>query len=198
MRIYKSIKKVIQELNPGVVVIDLLLNAGIDACYSLNREFVVSSPNNPLDLSRDRQPWLKGFWYYPTYDLPPRPGRETPSDFFSPFARTGAGVAFPVPWSDLPSNIMASVTLIWKMVMSPEITRLIKYRNAHGLPGWLPMASAPTCAAHIICPGIRETEFPLVMPSNLGLYGPIVLDTTPIEDVDPDLNRWLNRGKYIA
>ena len=59
------------------------------------------------------------------------------------------------------------------------------------------MASAPTRAAHVICPGVRETEFPLVMPSNLGLYGPIVLDTTRIEDVDPDLDRWLDRGKTV-
>jgi hypothetical protein len=61
-------------LNPAVVVIDFLLNPAIDACYSLNREFVMSSPNNPLDVSKAHQPWLKGFWYYPTFVLSSRRG----------------------------------------------------------------------------------------------------------------------------
>ena len=92
---------------------------------------------------------------------------------------------------------MASIALIWKMATSPEINGLIKYRNARGLLGRLPMESAPTRASHVICPGVRETEFPLVVPDNLGLYGPIVLDTTPIEDSGPDLNRWLDRGETV-
>ena len=70
MRICDSIKRVIEELNPGIVVVDSLLNAGFDACYSLNRRFVVSSPNTPMDVARAHQPWLKGFWYYPTFVLP--------------------------------------------------------------------------------------------------------------------------------
>jgi hypothetical protein len=69
MRIHESIKKVIEELDPGVVVVDHLLNAGIDACDSLKREFVINSPNTLLDLSRALQPWLKGFWYYPAFVL---------------------------------------------------------------------------------------------------------------------------------
>ena len=81
--------------------------------------------------------------------------------------------------------------------MSPEITELIKYRNAHGLPGRLPMESAITRATHVICSGVRETDFPLVIPDWLGLYGPITLDTTPIEVSDPGLYQWLNRGKTV-
>jgi len=81
--------------------------------------------------------------------------------------------------------------------MSPEISELVKYRNARGLPGWLPVGTAPTRAPHIICPGVPELDFPLVMPKNLGLYGPIVLDTNTVEIVDPELNQWLNRGETV-
>ena len=70
MRLCDSIKRIIEELNPGVVVIDSLMNAGFDACHSLNQKFVVSSPNTPMDLVREHQPWLKGFWYYPLF-VPP-------------------------------------------------------------------------------------------------------------------------------
>ena len=67
MRICDSIKNIITGLDPDVVVVDFLLNAGFDACYSLNREFVLSSPNTILDVARGQQPWMKGFWKYPMF-----------------------------------------------------------------------------------------------------------------------------------
>ena len=67
MRIVHSIVKLIEELNPTVVVIDNFFNPGFDACHSTNRKFVMCSPNTPMDLTRVYQPWLKGFWYYPMF-----------------------------------------------------------------------------------------------------------------------------------
>jgi len=72
VRICDSIKKIIQGINPDIVVVDRLLNAGFDACYSLNCRFVMSSPNTPLDIERWHLPWLKVFWYYPMFVLPIR------------------------------------------------------------------------------------------------------------------------------
>jgi hypothetical protein len=94
-------------------------------------------------------------------------------------------------------NLMASLALTWKAVTSPEIPAFNKYRNAHGLTGHLPLLSAPTRAAHIICPAIRETDFPLSIPDNLALYGPIILDSAPIEVSDPELNHWLEGGETV-
>ena len=94
-------------------------------------------------------------------------------------------------------NITAALTFIWKMVRSPEVAALNKCRNSHGLPGRLSRQSAITRAVHVICPSVRETEFPMVIPDYLGLYGPIVLDTTPIGISDSDLNTWLNRGETV-
>jgi len=59
------------------------------------------------------------------------------------------------------------------------------------------MKSVGIRAAHVICPSVREIDFPLVVPDWLGLYGPIVLDTTTIETSDPELYQWLNRGKTV-
>ena len=67
MRIYYSTKKVIEELKPTLVVIDSLLSAAFEACYSSNQRFVMNSPNTPLDVTRLHQPWLKGLWYYPLF-----------------------------------------------------------------------------------------------------------------------------------
>jgi hypothetical protein len=60
MRIYNSIVKLIEELDPSTVVVDGLLSAGSDACHSLNRRFVVSAPTPPADVAKEHQPWLKG------------------------------------------------------------------------------------------------------------------------------------------
>ena len=70
VRLCDDIKRMIEELNPGIVVVDTLMGAGIDACYSLDRKFVVNIPTTPLDSARPLQPWLKGFWYYPMFVLP--------------------------------------------------------------------------------------------------------------------------------
>ena len=93
----------------------------------------------------------------------------------------GTGILFPISLKDAPLNVVAGIALMWKFVTSPEIDRLAKYRKKHGLSGRLPLESAPARAAHVICPSVRETDFPLVVPDYLGLYGPIVLDTTPID-----------------
>jgi len=93
---------------------------------------------------------------------------------------------------------MASLVLTYRVATSPEVSELVKYRNAHGLSGWLPMEAPYTRKRHIICPSVRELDFSLVVPDNLGLYGPIVLDTSPIEVADPDMNRWLDRGETVV
>lgn len=74
---------------------------------------------------------------------------------------------------------------------------LNKLRNEHGIPGRLSRHGAITRAVHVICPGVRETDFPMMIPDYLGLYGPIVLDPTPIEVADPELNRWLNKAETV-
>ena len=123
---------------------------------------------------------------------------KLPLRLFVVLIRLGTGISFPVSWSDLPKNIMASIKLIWNMATCPEVSELDKYRNAHGLPGRLPlMKTARACAVHVICPGVRETDFPLFIPDFLGLYGPIVLDTAPIETADPELKEWLSRGDTV-
>ena len=94
-------------------------------------------------------------------------------------------------------NIMAALTLIWKMNRSPDLSAFNKYRNAHGLSGRLSLGSCICRAAHVISPSVREIDFPLFVPDHIGLYGPIILDTTPVEVSDPELNRWLNKGETV-
>jgi len=93
-------------------------------------------------------------------------------------------------------NILATLVLIYKIATSPRISGLIKYRNAHGLPGGLPASLIR--GSSTICPCVTELDFPLVIPDNLGLYGPIVLDANPIEVADPELNQWLSKAETVV
>ena len=93
---------------------------------------------------------------------------------------------------------MAGIGFVWKIARSPVISEFNKYRNARGLPGGAPiMETARARAAHAICPGVLEIDFPLVVPDSLSLCGPIILDTAPIETADPELNQWLDRGETV-
>jgi len=83
------------------------------------------------------------------------------------------------------------------MATSSELNGLVKFRNEHGLPGQLPAITVPPHALHVISPAIRELDYPLHVPSNIGLYGPVVLDTIPVEVADPELAQWLDRGKTV-
>jgi hypothetical protein len=55
MQIYDGIMKLIEGLDPGIVVVDSLLNTGLNACYSLNRKSVVNNPGTLIDIARMRQ-----------------------------------------------------------------------------------------------------------------------------------------------
>ena len=87
--------------------------------------------------------------------------------------------------------------LIFAIGASTKVAELIKYRNERGIPGRLPLETPVSSALHIITSGIRELDYPLVVPDNLGLYGPLVLDHAPIEAADPELAQWLDRGKTV-
>jgi hypothetical protein len=71
MQIYDSIVKLIKGLDPSILAVDDFLNAGFDACYTLNQKVVISTPNSPTDVAKKHQPWLKGLWYYPVSVIHP-------------------------------------------------------------------------------------------------------------------------------
>ena len=49
---------------------------------------------------------------------------------------------------------------------------------------------------HTFCFGLPELELPITLPPNIGLYGPVTLDSTPFSKED-ELSEWLGGGKTI-
>lgn len=65
LEIYKQVVALIEQLDPAVVVLDVLFAPGIDATRVLKRREVIISPNSVKDTFIDLQPLLSMFWKYP-------------------------------------------------------------------------------------------------------------------------------------
>jgi len=61
----QAIEPIINSLDADAVIIDTLFSAAIDACRLSGRRYLLSSPNQTLDIVRMTQPKLRTFWYYP-------------------------------------------------------------------------------------------------------------------------------------
>jgi UDP:flavonoid glycosyltransferase YjiC (YdhE family) len=92
---------------------------------------------------------------------------------------------------------MLNLTLISRIRNDPDYKELVSYRHSHGLPGDLPMGGPSVKrSVHTFCFGLPELELPITLPPNVGLYGPVALDSTPLSKED-ELSRWLDGGKTI-
>lgn len=92
---------------------------------------------------------------------------------------------------------MLNLTFIFRILTNPDFKELMSYRHSHGLPGDLPMGGPlMKRSAHTFCFGLPELEFPITIPPNLGLYGPVTLESTPLSRED-ELSKWLDGGRTI-
>ena len=89
------------------------------------------------------------------------------------------------------------IRMLYSYLTAPEISILVKYRNSHGIFGRLPHEVPLRKATEVISPDILDLDFPFKRPRNLRLYGPIVLDSGPVRNLDPQLADWLDAGPTV-
>ncbi|GKT44281.1 glycosyltransferase sdnJ [Colletotrichum spaethianum] len=65
VKIHDAVRDLIRDIDPALVVLDMLLRPGMDATRIDNRLHAVLSPNVLVDAFGIEQPWLSGFWKYP-------------------------------------------------------------------------------------------------------------------------------------
>ena len=87
--------------------------------------------------------------------------------------------------------------MLYSNLTAREISTLVKYRNSHGIFGQLLHEAPLRKATEVISPDIVDLDFPFKKPTNLRLYGPIVLDGVPVRDLDPQLADWLDAGPTV-
>jgi len=177
IRVVDSCKDIINAVNPGIVVVDSSFNAACDACWSLDKRYIISCPMAPLDVDRSFQPIWKVLFHYP---------------FFA------SGIPFPIPWSYILKNMMLSFAFIYRIITNQDLKELMSHRHSHGLSRDLPVGGPSVKrSVHTFCFGLPELEFPVTLPPNVGLYGPVTLDSTPLSK-DDELRKWLDGGRTIV
>jgi hypothetical protein len=65
LRVYSFIKVLISTLDPAVVAVDPILSQGIDACESLEREYLILSPVSLQQHVIGVQPKAAVLWKFP-------------------------------------------------------------------------------------------------------------------------------------
>ena len=106
-------------------------------------------------------------------------------------ASVATGFPFPLPWYYIPLNLYVLICLIYTLIFSPPIKRVSKARSEVGITSVIPSLKGYVPDIHYICPALSEIDFPLHVPSNVTLCGPILTASESVAKVDPDLLDWL-------
>ncbi|KAJ3810208.1 hypothetical protein F5876DRAFT_42254 [Lentinula aff. lateritia] len=169
----RTIEDIVHKFEPEVVVAEWFHRAGQDVCKKLGLKFFVITPNSPKDIIGFRQPWAAGFWKFPALS---------------------SGYAYPLPWLKLIPNMFINLMLISGIKLSPIVDKADKIRRIYN-------ESHPPILVdseiQYLCPSTPELDFPVLIPDNLMLCGPIVMPTAPIQIVDPELTAWLDQAPTV-
>lgn len=67
LALFRHISKLIEDVDPAVVVLDTMFSPAIEATRAANRLHAFITPNMLVDNFPDKQPWLGMLWKYPAY-----------------------------------------------------------------------------------------------------------------------------------
>ncbi|KAG9316542.1 glycosyltransferase family 1 protein [Chiua virens] len=166
----ENCKKIVETITPNVAVIDMFLYPAKDACELVNQKSVVILPNSIKEVAAKVQPYLAYFWKYPAIS---------------------SGFPYPLKWWQIPLNIYLNIRHIIAFVTDANVRPIQALRTSLGLPSDVGFRAC-SGITHI-CPGLIETDFSYaVIPKELRLCGPIVLPFDPLEEIDPELKKWLD------
>ncbi|KAE9380566.1 glycosyltransferase family 1 protein [Stipitochalara longipes BDJ] len=173
---YKSCLDILKVAGADLIVIEPMLDQGLDACKTLSRSYVVLSPNTFQELLRYKQPKHNILCRNPAIS---------------------SGFSYPVPWRLIPANISLHFGMILLLVASQKIKKMLSVRRAHGLSELPSSFQIWQPDNHYLVPSAPESEYPCRVPSNVTPCGPILLPVGSVGEVEPELNSWLQRGPTI-
>ncbi|KAH7308482.1 hypothetical protein B0I35DRAFT_360877 [Stachybotrys elegans] len=177
LELYHELRALINEIDPAVIVLDPLFRPGIDATRDLNRQHVIVSPNTLIDNFVGEQPYGAMFWKYPTM---------------------ASGLSFPIPLKDVPLNIYLSLIMIRSVVMTPALSAKKAILREKGLKDPINFFGLHRPDVPWISMTQEGASIPLdVVPPNVTCAGPILVDSAPAEEQDPELVAWMKKAPTI-
>ncbi|KAK1216781.1 hypothetical protein PQX77_020577 [Marasmius sp. AFHP31] len=172
---FAQCRDLIEEVQPKVVVVDILFRPALDACRALSQRFVVMNTISYKECAAMDQPVL---------------------DLLTRIPASCTGYPYPVPWHLIPVNIFINLWIGYNVSTNPRFTSLDAYRKAHANLDFgfyeFKIPNAP-----YLCPSFPETDFPFFVPENVTSCGPFIFPYVPVEEKDPELARWLGRGPTV-
>ncbi|KAK2595358.1 hypothetical protein QQS21_006894 [Conoideocrella luteorostrata] len=178
-KIFSSIVNIITTISPDLVLVDVLMTAGLTACYHLGVNFSCLSPNSIKEFSGPTQPKAVSLWKWPA--------------LFS-------GFEYPVPWYLIPLNIFFVLFTGYCF----KTDRNIKSVQAHLKTSVEAVLRTPVdllfdrpAKLKVFVGSLPELDYPLVVPQHVIPCGPILRNPRPVEDDDPELAKWLANGPTI-
>lgn len=100
-----------------------------------------------------------------------------------------------MPWHLIPANIYIELRIIFGILTAPGIGAVRTFLENKGIKNPAAFGLYPK-RTPLLAMTLPEANIPLdFIPPEISLYGPIVLETSPIEDQDGPLARWLKENK---
>ena len=182
--IYQRCGEIVKEIRPAMVVVDSLLNPGLDMCRNWNNgegiermKYIVINPIDLIHMLYMMQPSLGAFWKYPAFC---------------------SGFPLPVPWYLVLANIYLYLRLIGVFLFAPRFRAMERCRKLAGLVGRYPVTQLWKVDEEYLCPSLPELEAPFIfVPKNVTACGPIMVPVRVFAESDPGFAGWLQRRPTV-
>ncbi|ETS81666.1 hypothetical protein PFICI_06668 [Pestalotiopsis fici W106-1] len=174
--IYQEVIRLVDEIDPAVVVLDYLHRPGVDAIRHLNRAHVIITPNALSDVVTFIQDYGAGLWKYPAL---------------------GTGFTFPVPWHRIPENLYVNLRFIYSAIFKPLSRDVMSYLRSKGVKPIELFDLRPD--ALFISQTLPEASLPVTnVPANVTAVGALLLDSAPAAQQDAGLVKWLQKPTVVV
>jgi hypothetical protein len=156
--LYESCDRLIDEVDPAVIIIDTFFGPAVDAARDRKRLHALITPNILSDLLPAKQPAWTLFWKYPAL---------------------GSGFPYPVPWSLVPANVYINFKIIRGMLHLPNVTAKKTFLKKKGIKNPIDFMGLYRPDVPWLTQTLPGAHLPMVvMPRNVTLTGPINLAGT--------------------
>ncbi|KFA72664.1 hypothetical protein S40288_03412 [Stachybotrys chartarum IBT 40288] len=175
--LYREVAKLIEEVDPAVIALDVFMRPAMDYRFNVDRRFVIMNPNALSDIFSFDQPYAAAFWKYPSL---------------------GSDLPFPIPWSKIITAIWERLRFVLWVVSNPRLLEVRAYLRDKGVQNPLDFVSGPNEEQPWLLMSFPEANAPLTrIPPGAVICGPMVLDLAPAEQQDPELAAWLKRAPTV-
>jgi hypothetical protein len=177
LALFYEISRVIDKVDPAVVVLDTFFHPAVDAARERHRMHAFVTPNTLVDNFIGLQPRGAIFWKYPA---------------------VSSGFSFPVPWRNIPENIYLNIRFIYAVLLMPDLAAMRAALRAGGV-------SEPSDFFNVHrddTPWITQTtegaSIPVdYVPPNVTSVGPISLSSAPAAEQDAELAAWMKKAPTV-